>query len=410
MITKIEDGTVTSPQGFQGGAAHCGVKKDDGKLDVSLVYSTSDCSAAGVFTTSQFVAPPVTIDRETLAQNKSTIRGVVTNSGNANAATGSIGLENARKMQVAVAEGLELQANQVLVMSTGVIGVQLPIEKIEQGIMASVDNLSAEHGQRAAEGIMTTDTFVKQAAVEVELSAGVVKIGGMSKGAGMIHPNMATMLGVITTDAAIAPDLIKQILKDASDVSFNRISVDGDTSTNDTVLMLANGASGVEVNPSNADDFSAFSQALNEVCTDLAQMIVRDGEGATKFAEIVVSGAKSKVDAHQVANTIATSPLVKTALAGSDANWGRIMMAAGRAGVLFDQYATTLKISNDGTSWLTLTENGLPADYAEADAAAIFAESDIQIWLDLAEGDAAEKVWTCDLTHGYVTINADYRT
>ncbi|MFK7802169.1 MAG: bifunctional glutamate N-acetyltransferase/amino-acid acetyltransferase ArgJ, partial [Anaerolineae bacterium] len=335
MITKIEDGTVTSPQGFQGGAAACnvkGVKKDDGKLDVSLVYSNSDCSAAGVFTLSQFVAPPVTIDRETLAQNNSTIRGVVTNSGNANAATGAIGLENAKKMQEVAADALSGSADQFLVMSTGVIGVQLPIDKIEKGILAAVDNLSVDHGLRAAKGIMTTDTFVKQAAVEVKLSSGVVKIGGMSKGAGMIHPNMATMLGVVTTDASIAPDLIKQMLLDASNVSFNRISVDGDTSTNDTVLMLANGASGVEVDPSSQADFDLFSEALTEVCTELAQLIVRDGEGASKFAEIVVSGAQSKADAHIVANTIAISPLVKTALAGSDANWGRIMMAAGRAG------------------------------------------------------------------------------
>ncbi|MFT5195775.1 MAG: glutamate N-acetyltransferase/amino-acid N-acetyltransferase [Candidatus Promineifilaceae bacterium] len=410
MITKIENGTVTSPQGFQGGAAHCGVKNDDGKLDVSLVYSDRDCSAAGVFTLSQFVAPPVTIDRETLAQNNSTIRGVVTNSGNANAATGSIGLENGKRMQQVAADGLGCQAEQFLVMSTGVIGVQLPIEKIERGILAAVGNLNIEHGLRAAQAIMTTDTFVKQCAVEVELLSGVVKIGGMSKGAGMIHPNMATMLGVVTTDAAIGADLIKQMLLDASNVSFNRISVDGDTSTNDTVLMLANGASGVEINPSNQADFETFSHALIEVCTELAQLIVRDGEGATKFAEIVVSGAQSKADAHTVANTIAVSPLVKTALAGSDANWGRIMMAAGRAGVQFDQYATTLKIGNDGENWLTLTENGLPADYAESDAAAIFAEKDIHIWLDLAEGKAMEKVWTCDLTHGYVTINADYRT
>ncbi len=415
MITKLENGSVTSPQGFQGGAAACnvkGVEKDDGKLDVSIVLSDSDCTAAGTFTTSQFVAPPVTIDQETLAKNNSTIRGVITNSGNANAATGEIGLKNARRMQEVGATCSNLNSDQFLVMSTGVIGVQLPMEKIEKGIVEALDDCghTDTHGLRASKGIMTTDTFVKMSAVEVQLSGGPVRIGGMSKGAGMIHPNMATMLGVVTTDAAIAPDLIKQMMKNAADVSFNRISVDGDTSTNDTVLLLANGASGIEINPSNQEDFALFKQALIQVCTELAQLIVRDGEGATKFAEIVVSGAKSKAEAHQVANTIATSPLVKTALAGSDANWGRVMAAAGRAGVSFDQYATTLKIGNDGENWLALTESGLPADYAEADAAAIFAETDIHIWLDLAQGDAAETVWTCDMTHGYITINADYRT
>ncbi len=415
MITKLENGSVTSPQGFKGGAASCnvkGIEKDDGKLDVSIVLSDSDCTAAGVFTTSQFVAPPVTIDQETLAKNNDTIRGVITNSGNANAATGAIGLENAKQMLVATAEACGGSAGQYLVMSTGVIGVQLPMERIAKGIVGAANDLGSSdaHGLRASQGIMTTDTFVKMSAVEVQLSGGAVRIGGMSKGAGMIHPNMATMLGVVTTDGAIAPDLIKEMMKDAADVSFNRISVDGDTSTNDTVLLLANGASGIEISRSNQTDYELFKTALIQVCTELAQLIVRDGEGATKFAEIVVSGAKSKTDAHQIANTIATSPLVKTALAGSDANWGRVMAAAGRAGVPFDQYATTLKIGNDGESWLALTESGLPADYLEDDAAAIFAKTDIHIWLDLAQGDAAETVWTCDLTHGYVTINADYRT
>ena len=285
MITKLENGSVTSPQGFKGGAASCnvkGIEKDDGKLDVSIVLSDTDCTAAGVFTTSQFVAPPVTIDQETLVKNNDTIRGVITNSGNANAATGAIGLENAKQMLVATAEACGGSAGQYLVMSTGVIGVQLPMERIAKGIAGAANDLGSSdaHGLRASQRIMTTDTFVKMSAVEVQLSGGAVRIGGMSKGAGMIHPNMATMLGVVTTDGAIAPDLIKEMMKDAADVSFNRISVDGDTSTNDTVLLLANGASGIEISRSHQADYELFKTALIQLCTEVAQLIVRDGEGA----------------------------------------------------------------------------------------------------------------------------------
>lgn len=409
----LEEGTVTSPQGFTAGAAACGIKNDDVKLDISLVVSEGNCTAAGVFTKSQVVAAPVTVDKETLKVNSALMRAVMTNSGNANACTGELGLKNARQMQKATAEALGCAPEQVLVMSTGVIGVQLPMEKVSAGIAEAGSGLDVGNGTAAAKGIMTTDTFHKQIAVEVALSGGTVTIGGMAKGSGMIHPNMATMLGVVTTDASVDADVLQGMLGSAVDESFNRISVDGDTSTNDTVLLLANGASGVHIDRAEweeGSDIALFSEALTYVCTELAKLIVRDGEGATKFIELKVSGARNKADAHQIGNTVATSPLVKTAFAGSDANWGRIFAAAGRAGVKFDQYQTALHVSKDGENWLTLLEAGTPTDYEEADAAAIFAETDIYVWLVLEEGYAEATLWTCDLSHGYVTINADYRT
>lgn len=411
-MKTIENGTITTPSGFLAGTAACGIKKS-GKLDISLVVSETNCTAAGVFTKNQVVAAPVIVDKETLKVNSALLRAVLTNSGNANASTGEHGLANAKAMQRAAAKALGCAAEQILVMSTGVIGVQLPMDKVEAGIAEAGANLAAENGAAAAEAIQTTDTFTKQCAVRVALAEGEVTIGGMAKGAGMIHPNMATMLALITTDASVDADVLRGMLSAAADESFNRISVDGDTSTNDTVLMLANGASGVHIDRSTwteGSDLALFSAALTAVCQTLAQQIVRDGEGATKFVEIRVSGTRNKVDAHQIANTIATSPLVKTAFAGSDANWGRIMAAAGRAGVRFDQHQTALRVGNDGEQWLTLLRGGMPTDYAEADAAAIFAQTDIVVWLQLEEGLAEATVWTCDLTHDYVTINADYRT
>ena len=404
----LEQGTVISAQGFTGGAVACGIKYKD-RDDISLVYSEIPCAAAAVFTKNQVVAAPVIVDRETLAVNRSGIHGVLTNAGNANAATGAVGLQNGRQMQALVATAMEKEPNDFFVMSTGVIGVQLPMENVAQGIAAVAADLGRENGSRVAQAICTTDTFHKEIGIEVSLSSGSVIIGGTAKGAGMIHPDMATMLGLITTDAAVEPEQLQRFLDDANRTSFNRISVDGDTSTNDTVILLANGASGIAVGD-DSDDIEQFSAGLKFVCTELAKMIVRDGEGASKFVELQVAGTETEADAHQIANSIAMSPLVKTAFAGSDANWGRIMMAAGKAGVTFEQLKTTLHISTDGETWLTLMQNGLPTAYQEADAAAIFAGSDIFVRLELAEGTASTTVWTCDLTHEYVSINADYRS
>ncbi|MBP6470846.1 MAG: bifunctional glutamate N-acetyltransferase/amino-acid acetyltransferase ArgJ [Chloroflexi bacterium] len=413
-MQHLVNGTVTSPTGFQATAVAAQIKYPD-RLDLALIVSEADCSATAVFTKNQVVAAPVVVDRATLKANNSHIRAVLINSGNANASTGQPGLDNARQSQAVVAAAVGCAADEVLVMSTGVIGVQMPMARLQAGITAAGQALrqssaedSAAGGLAVTRAIMTTDTRPKHLAVQVDLPGGVVTIGGMAKGAGMIHPNMATMLSLITTDAAIAPDMLAGMLKTAVTHSFNRISVDGDTSTNDTVLLLANGASGVAIE--DHDSAVLFGAALTMLCAELARMIVKDGEGATRFVEIVVSGTATAVDAHTVANTIATSPLVKTAFAGGDANWGRILAAAGRAGVPFDQYQTNLWVGVQQTDELQLVRQGTPTDYQESKAAAIFNQPEFKIRLDLGRGDAHDTVWTCDLSYDYVAINADYRT
>jgi glutamate N-acetyltransferase/amino-acid N-acetyltransferase len=401
----ITDGSVTTPAGFVAGSAASGIK--DGSLDVALLYSEQACQAAAVFTRNQVVAAPVLVDRLIIAE-KHGIHAVVANSGNANACTGLQGLENARQMQAAAANVLGCDMGQVLVLSTGVIGVQLPMDKVRAGIFQAGKNLSINAGPKAAEAIMTTDTVPKYAAVRVELPGGVITIGGVAKGSGMIHPDMATLLGVHTTDAKIETDLLQACLRTAVDQSYNRISVDGDTSTNDTILLLANGTSGVEIK--DKQSVSLFQEALNSLAKHLAQLVVRDGEGASKFVEIAVIGAMNDQAAHKIANTIATSALVKTAFAGSDANWGRILAAAGRAGVPFEQEKTALWIGVEQPKELQLLAGGTPVDYLEVDAAAIFAEPQFKVLFELQQGDGQSTVWTSDLTHDYVSINADYRT
>jgi glutamate N-acetyltransferase / amino-acid N-acetyltransferase len=403
----LPEGTVTSPAGFTAVAFAAGIKKAD-QLDLAILFSERDASCAAMFTQNQVVAAPVIVDKETLTKNNGCLRTVVINSQNANACTGKPGLDNARATQEAAAQALDCQPDQVLILSTGVIGVQLPMEKLKAGIVAGAKGLSAANGRLAAEAIMTTDTHPKHLAVSVALPSGTVTIGGMAKGSGMIHPNMATMLAVLTTDAAIAPNVLNELLNTAVNRSFNRISIDGDTSTNDTVLLLANGVSETAV--TNPASIAQFGDALNQLCTKLAHMIVRDGEGATKFVEIRVTGAKAEADAHQIGNTIATSPLVKTAFAGSDANWGRLLMAAGRAGVPFDQTIINLWIGADVPDELQLVANGTPTEYLEEEAAVIFAQPAFIVWLDLGTGGETAVVWTTDLSHDYVTINADYRT
>jgi glutamate N-acetyltransferase/amino-acid N-acetyltransferase len=403
----IYDGTVTSPGGFTAGAAACGLKQS-GDLDLALLYSESDCTAAGVFTRNQVAAAPVILDRETLAANRTGLRGVLSNAGIANACTGEQGMAAAREMQAESAALLNCRPDQLLVLSTGVIGVQLPLGKISAGLRVVTDRLSGDGGQEAARAIMTTDTRPKHLAARLRLPGGPVTIGAMAKGSGMIHPNMATMLAVITSDATVPAGILQALLQEAVDESFNRISVDGDTSTNDTVLILANGSGKV---PVEGDETKAlFGEALNRVCLELAQMIVRDGEGASKFVTVRVTGAAEAAQAQAIAKTISTSPLVKTALAGSDPNWGRILAAAGRAGVAFDQRQVDLLIGNNGERRLQLVSQGSSTGYPVEEAAAIFAETEIEIHLDLSMGETESVMWTTDLTHDYVTINADYHT
>lgn len=417
------DGGVTAPIGFTAGVAAAGLRRGGGD-DIALVASERDCAAAGLFTRNLVKAAPVLLDMELLAAKNGNVghlghlgnlgkpadqfRAVVANAGNANACTGEAGMAAARGMQAAAANALGVQPEQVLVLSTGVIGVPLPLEQVAAGIEAAAAGLDTACGGAAARAIMTTDTVPKTFAVRLQLPDGAVTLGGMAKGAGMIHPDMATMLALLTTDAAVEPALLDRLLRQAADRSFNCISVDGDTSTNDTVLLLANGASGVSVDTPEAE--AAFAEALLALSTALAQAIVRDGEGATRFVTVAVEGLADGAAAKQVANTIATSPLVKTALAGGDPNWGRILAAAGRAGVPFAPGVAALWIAAGDGAPLQLVAGGTPLDYVEDEAAAIFAQPELSVRLRLGDGPGQALVWTSDLTHEYVTINSHYRT
>ncbi|MEJ2608287.1 MAG: bifunctional glutamate N-acetyltransferase/amino-acid acetyltransferase ArgJ, partial [Anaerolineales bacterium] len=373
-----------------------------------LPIDDHECSGAGVFTRNEIVAAPVIVDRQMLTDDPTKLRGVVANAGIANACTGPKGLEACRRMQELAAVCAGCAPEQMLVLSTGVIGVQLDLDKIAVGIEHACRHLSANNGKDTARAIMTTDTHPKHTAVSVDLPGGKVTIGGIAKGSGMIHPNMATMLVVLTTDAAVPAEDLDGMLRAAVDRSFHHISIDGDTSTNDTVLILANGASGVTLNEGAAE--TDFEEALDAICVELAQAIVRDGEGASKFITLQVCGARSQDEALRLARTIATSPLVKTAFAGGDPNWGRILAAAGRANVSLDSGSLALWIASGKYDDLQLVDEGMPLDYDESLAEAIFKENEIRVRLDMGLGQADTTVWTCDLTHEYVSINADYRT
>ncbi len=386
-------------RGFRAASVHAGLKPP-GKLDMALIVSDSPCTAAGVFTTNRVKAAPVLYDQALLAAPNAQVRAVVVNTGSANAATGALGLENARRTAQLAAERLGCRADEVLVLSTGVIGMHLPMDKIAAGVEALTGALRADAWQQAASAMMTTDTRPKLATKRTEAGYGLV---GVAKGAGMIAPHMATMLAVIVTDAVVPRDMLRRALQTATTASFNRIVVDGDMSTNDTVLVLANGASGVQA------DEAEFTQALSDVCVPLAQAIVRDGEGATKFVTVRVSGAPCEADALTCARTIATSALVKTAFYGADPNWGRVLSAAGYSGVRFDPAQTALWL-RDGERTIQLMAAGAPTDYDEAAAIALMEGAEWEVHLDLGAGHAESWLWTCDLSHEYVTINSHYRT
>ena len=396
--------------GFRFAGVSCGIKPKtaaygDRALDLALIVSDQPCNAAGVFTQNQFPAAPVLFDKKTLAANARSIRAVVINAGNANACTGEQGLKDAAASAHLVDTALDLPANATLVLSTGVIGLPLPMTRIEAGIRAAAVLARSETGQSseglalASQAIMTTDTKPKTASRQ----AGQATLLGIAKGAAMIHPNMATLLAVVITDAAIQPDALQAILRRAAGRSFNAITVDGDQSTNDTLLVLANGLAGPV-------DAAAFEQALTEVCQSLAQQMVRDAEGASKFVTVRVTGAANEAAARAVAKTVAASVLFKTAVYGGDPNWGRVLMAAGNSGVSIDPVRVALWFAGDGGQPLQVVANGAPLTYSEAEAAAIFACADLDVRLDLGAGGAKAAVWTSDLTHDYVTLNAHYRT
>ena len=403
--------SVAGVKGFQVAGVHAGLKKD-GALDFTLIVSETDCISAGVFTRNKVKAAPVLLDMERLGENAESIRAVATNTISANACTGSVGLQNARATADMVAGALAIEPGQVMVMSTGVIGSHLPMEKIARGVELSSASLGSDW-QSAAAGIMTTDTRPKLASARVDAAAGSYTIAGIVKGAGMIAPNMATMLSVIVTDAQLELSDAQDSLRSAAQQSYNRIVVDGDTSTNDTVLLLANGKSGVSV--SDAVSLSGFQDALNALTQFLAQEVVRDGEGVTKFITLDIVDAGSEAAAEQIGQTIGASVLTKSAFYGSDANWGRIVAAAGRAGTSFDPDNTSLWVASgeslhNGERGLQIFSGGMPTNYQEADAAAIMNEPSIYFTLDCGLGDGCATIWTCDISHDYISINGDYRS
>ena len=402
-------GGVTAAKGFEAAGAEAQVKYQNRK-DMAMVFSRTPCRAAGVFTSNVVKAAPVVWDRE-IVENASAVHAVVANSGIANACTGEQGREYCRQTAFAAAEALGIPETSVLVASTGVIGMQLPMDRITAGVKALAGTLSdtVDAGREAAEAIMTTDTHSKQVAVTIELSGKTVTIGGMAKGSGMIHPNMCTMLGFVTTDAAISKELLQEALRADVVDTFNMISVDGDTSTNDTLLVLANGCAGnAPIMEKNAD-YDAFAAALHEVCVTLAKKIAGDGEGATALFEAKIIGASTKEQAKTLAKSIVCSNLTKAAIAGHDANWGRILCAMGYSGAEFDPEKVDLYFESKAGK-LKIIENGVALDYSEEKATEILSQPEITATADIKEGSAEAAAWGCDLTHGYIDINADYRS
>jgi glutamate N-acetyltransferase/amino-acid N-acetyltransferase len=393
--------SVTAPLGFRAAGVAAGIKPD--RLDLALVVADAPCASAGVFTANLAQAAPVLVSREHLAGRRT--RAIVANAGCANAATGDVGLADAREMAALAAREAGCPVEEVVVASTGVIGVRLPMEKLRAGIAAAFLRLSREGGPDAARAIMTTDTKPKQTVVEFASSGVTCRVGGMAKGAGMIAPNMATMLAFFTTDAAVAPTLLRRALVEAVGCSLNRITVDGDTSTNDCAVVLASGASGAPPIERDGTDYGAFRDALTEAARQLARMLVHDGEGVTRIAEVRVEGARTSAEADRIARTVAESPLVKTALHGGDPNWGRVLAAVGRAGVPLDVSRVSLWIGD-----VHVAEGGAAREYVEKTAAAAMQEEPVRLRIRLAEGEASGWIWTSDFSHGYVDINAHYRS
>jgi len=401
-LTAVQGG-VTAAAGFRSAAVASGIKKKAGALDLAVIAADTVVPAAALFTTNLAQAAPVLVSKANLDATAGMARAVVVNAGCANACTGADGLSNARRMATEVAAALGCDASQVLVASTGVIGVGLPMDKVVAGIGEAAGVLARGRGSDAALAIMTTDPFPKEHAVRVETAHGSFTVGGTAKGSGMIEPNMATMLAFLTTDAQVPPALLRRALVDSARDTFNAITVDGETSTNDCVFLMASGATGVAI---DEESYPALLEGLLAVSRELAIGIVRGGEGATKLVTVNVTDARSIDDAQRVAKTIANSPLVKTAIHGADPNWGRIVAAAGRSGVRFDVDNATVHVGG-----ILLFENGLPHDDAAPEAEKHLRETDIRIDVALGTGGGhSATVWTCDLSAEYVRINGEYRT
>ena len=404
----IEDGTVTNPKGYQGAGLHIGIKKKN--KDFALIVSDVEAKAVGTFTTNMVKAAPVLWDKQ-VVENSDTVKAIAINSGIANACTGKLGNQANEKFASIVGNALNVEKEKVLICSTGVIGKQLSTDPIEKGIDEALKQLKDDHqaGIDVATSIMTTDTKPKHLAVEIEVKGKMVTIGACCKGSGMIHPNMATMLGFITTDLNISKELLNKALKSVIPDTFNMISVDRDTSTNDTALLLANGMAGNEKIKEGTPAFDAFKEALHYVNETLAKAMAGDGEGATALFEVKVVGAQTKEQAKVLAKSVVCSNLTKAAIAGHDANWGRILCAMGYSGAKFDPEQVDLFFESSAGK-LQIIANGTATDYSEEKATEILSQEKVTAIADLKAGDAEATAWGCDLTHGYIDINADYRS
>ena len=406
MTFHIIEGGVTAAKGFQASGIHCGIRKNRSKADLALIYSDVPCAAAAVYTQNLVKGAPIAVTKRNIADGMA--RAVICNSGNANTCNAD-GEEKAQKMCDLIAAELHIDASDVIVASTGVIGQVLPIEPIANSVKTLAEALSAVGSNDAAKAIMTTDTVEKEYALEVELDGKTVTIGGITKGSGMIHPNMATMLGFLSTDASITPELLNEALHTAIEDTFNMVSVDGDTSTNDMVSIMANGLAGnTPITTENAD-YETFKAALYEVLSNLTRMLAKDGEGASKLLECTCAGAPDLDTAIIVAKSVIRSPLLKCAMFGEDANWGRILCAIGYAEADFDIDKVELHLRSTAGS-IKVCENGAGVDFSEEEAAKILHEDEIYIDIDLHQGDVSAKAWGCDLTYDYVKINGDYRS
>ena len=401
---KFIEGGVCAAKGFKAGAMRCGIKPSQTKKDLAMIVSDCECSAAAVFTTNRVKAAPVLLTKKHLADGKA--RAVIVNSGNANACA-PFGIENALRQAKAAARVLDINETDVIVASTGVIGQTLPVEVIEEHVGEM--ELKYDNSLAAAEAIMTTDTKVKTIAVEFEAGGVTCHIGGICKGSGMIHPNMGTMLCFITTDCAISPEMMQKALLANVKTTFNRVTVDGDTSTNDTCCVLANGMAGNPEITAETADYEAFSEALHAVCKDLARKIAADGEGASHLITCTVSGASDEATAETLAKAIVSSSLTKAAIFGADANWGRVLCAMGYSGAAFDTEGVLVEFASKAGT-IAVCENGRGLAFDEDLAKKILSEDEIEINVTLKEGTGQVTCWGCDLTYDYVKINGDYRT
>ncbi|HIV46701.1 MAG TPA: bifunctional glutamate N-acetyltransferase/amino-acid acetyltransferase ArgJ [Candidatus Acutalibacter stercorigallinarum] len=403
---KMIEGGVTAAQGFVAGGVHCGIRKNKSKPDLAMIYSEKLCAAAAVYTQNLVKGAPILVTKKNIENGRA--QAVICNSGNANTCNAD-GVEKAERMCAIAGEVLGVHPADVVVASTGVIGQVLPIEPIESAAQALKDSLSPTGSHAAATAIMTTDTIPKEAAVEVELGGKTVKIGGISKGSGMIHPNMATMLCFVTTDCAISPEMLQKAITASADETFNMISIDGDTSTNDTYAVLANGMAGNPEITAEGPDFDLFCDALRAVCRTLSKLMAGDGEGATKLLICQTTGAQDRATARTVAKSVICSTLFKAAMFGADANWGRVLCAIGYSGAAVDVDKIDVSFRS-AAGQVDVCQNGAGIPFSEEEASKVLKENEIAILVHLHQGEASAEAYGCDLTYDYVKINGDYRT